>query len=925
MLFLKDFLPEPALPLWTAAFVAGIAAAGLASYCLPPLAAAFLQLAVCLTYFHRFTLSAGKRQQNLAMQAEEVKKLSLWLGRLFMLLWFCLGFLQQGAAAWPRGAAALPEGLPLSGKGIIEECKALEATTYQGPGFQLILRLTDHGGETKDENSGVKPALLPQHSQEQRQSQEQQNQKLWQRQKRFLLTVRFAKGPAEEAKALAFGRQSLRGAHIAFTAELKKTEAPGNPGQFDYDSYLQTKGIYCRGQAPDQQVTLTKEPSAFQRLLSSFRYYFKNQIEKHLGQKAGAIVAGCFLGDQSFMAWEDQNTYRQAGIAHLFAVSGTHGGILLGLALHAERLGPLKRRKLLSRIFALMLLFFYLSLTGFPLSMWRTFLMAVMMQGAAVLGRRGKTANALAAAALVMLWLRPQSLFNAGFQLSFGVTWGLTHLGPWLQKNLPGWLAIPLAAQLAAMPAQAFWFYQLQPLGFLINAWAVVLMPPLLLLSGLAAVAGFGSSLAARLFWQAPGFLALLLDRSANLWTALPFAAVNIKAMPWPAYILWALMLWLLPGLAVKEAAITQWLYQRRKQKCRQRDWQHWQEWRLEKQKQIKEKQFKIKQSQADQRENERGSKRENAENRQNDAAGREQGGKDFPAGFQPLPAKPDWPWVLWQWRRPVCAAVVLLSLALWLFLPKALVMHFLDVGQGDGIVLMMPSGSVWLVDGGSSSVKELAAYRLEPFLRSQGINKLDFLLVSHTDEDHISGLREVLERWPVGTLVLPPQAAAEEAGRVLLAIAERKRVEVVYLSQGQMIKDGKVELRCLSPHQSLSRFNVNEDSLVLELRYKKFSLLLTGDIGSQTEEELAARWKKVSVLKVAHHGARGSTSQTFLDKVKPKVAVISCDSKNVYGHPHPDTLERLRDKGCLTYLTMAKGAVKVSTRGEKLRVSSYR
>ncbi|MEL7622320.1 MAG: ComEC/Rec2 family competence protein [Clostridiales bacterium] len=925
MLLLKDVLPEPALALWTAAFVAGIAAAGLIDFNLPPLAALALELMAILAYFFYFSLSAGRRRQNLAMQAEEVKRLGLWLGRFFMLLWFCLGFLQQGAAAWPRGAAVLSEGLYLSGKGVIEECKVLEATAYQGPGFQLVLRLVDHGGEEENQKSGARPALLPWQGREQQQSQgqqqnqnQQQMQKLWQRQKRFLLTVKFSKGPEEEAKALSFSRQSLRGALIAFTAELKQTEEPGNPGQFDYGRYLQTKGIYCRGQALGEQVFIIKEPYIYQRLLSTLRHYFKNQVERYLDQKAGAVIAGCFLGDQSFMARQDQNTYRQAGIAHLFAVSGTHGGILLSLALHAERLGPLRQRKLLSRFFALMLLFFYLSLTGFPLSMWRTFLMAAMMQGATVLGRRGKTANALAAAALIMLWLRPQSLFNAGFQLSFGVTWGLIHLGPWLQRRLPGWLAIPLAAQLAAMPAQAFWFYQLQPLGFLVNAWAVALMPPILLLSGLAALAGLAGSLAAQLFWQAPGFLALLLDRSASLWTALPFSSVNIKLMPWPAYILWAMALWILPGLAVKETAITKWLYQRRKLKYRQQNWQHWQEWRLEKQRQIKEKQGRSGKKHTEGRGQSQGQSQEQGESQ-------DQGDKSFPAAFQPQPAKPDLLWSLWQWRRPACAAAAILGFALWLFLPKALAIHVLDVGQGDGIVLTMPSGSVWLVDGGSSSVKELAAYRLEPFLRSQGVNKLDFLLASHTDEDHISGLREVLERWPVGTLVLPPQAAAEEAGRELLAIAEKRQIKVVYLSKGQIIKDGKAELLCLNPHQNFSRFNVNEDSLVLELRYKKFSLLLTGDIGSQTEEELASQWKRASVLKVAHHGAGGSTGKSFLDKVEPKVAIISCGSKNFYGHPHPDTMARLKDTGCLTYLTMDQGAVKVVTRGVKMKVSSHR
>jgi competence protein ComEC len=213
----------------------------------------------------------------------------------------------------------------------------------------------------------------------------------------------------------------------------------------------------------------------------------------------------------------------------------------------------------------------------------------------------------------------------------------------------------------------------------------------------------------------------------------------------------------------------------------------------------------------------------------------------------------------------------------------------------------------------------------LEPFLCSQGVNRLDYILVSHPDEDHISGIRELLSAdWPVGCLILSPQAATEESGLELIALAEEKGTEVLLFSQGYIIRDGDVNLKCLYPEETAGHQVANESSLVAELSFKTFSMLLTGDIDSKMEETLKGHWPKASLLKVAHHGSRYSTGAAFLDEVKPQVAVISCSKNNLYGHPHPDTLSRLEDAGSIVYLTMEKGAVQVATDGNRIRISSF-
>ena len=904
-MFLKDFLPDLALPAAAVAFIAGITAAHLPGFYLAPGMAIAAEVAAAMVVAAIFLRKGEQRQRLPGMDPAGIKRISLYLGRCLLLLWFCFGFLQYGGASWPKAGMKLPDGYPVAGAGLVEEIKVYPASGYAGPRFRMTVRLSARGeGETGDAGGdgdavGVDGADAD--------GEARENRWAWRRQQRVMLTLRFPRGDEGEAQAADFGNRCLTGAQIRFTAAIREAASPGNPGEFDYARYLRTKGIYCQGETDAGRVVVTRGAPAWQRGLESLRKGFQRQVATYLDTEAGAVVSSCFLGDLSLMDEEDREIYRQAGIAHLFSVSGTHGGILLAAALYLEHWKPLRKRKVFCRLTALGLLLFYLSLTGFPLSMRRTFIMACMMQAAAMLGRKGDGATALATASVTLLWISPQSLFSAGFQLSFGVTWGLIHLSPWLQKRLTPILAAPVAAQLAAMPIQAYWFYQIQPAGFLINLGAVALMPPLLLLSALAALAGAVCPPLAGFLWQAPGFLASVLDRAAHLWTSLPVAWLNIREKPWPVYVLWGLFMWLLPGIKAKENALGHWLYQRHEQKRQRETWVQWQGWRLVKKQQID------------------GRKRRRAEG--HDVA--EQGAfdhGDIPSVFRPGRTGPDILWAAWQRRRPAAALLILLYAAIYLFAPGPLRIHFLDVGQGDGIFFKMPSGNTWMVDGGSSNISRLGAYRLAPFLRSQGVRRLDFVIVSHPDIDHISGISDLLSAgWPVGRLIVASQAAGIDEGRELIRLAEEKGTEVVYLSQGQTIRDGKVALRCLYPADDPDINDTNEMSLVLELRYEAFSLLLTGDIGIPVEEELAGRLSATSVLKVAHHGSGGSSGEAFLEKAAPPVAVISCGRNNLYGHPHPTALQRLADAGSQIYMTMEQGAILVTTRGKSFRVSGFR
>ena len=279
----------------------------------------------------------------------------------------------------------------------------------------------------------------------------------------------------------------------------------------------------------------------------------------------------------------------------------------------------------------------------------------------------------------------------------------------------------------------------------------------------------------------------------------------------------------------------------------------------------------------------------------------------------------------------------------------------FLDVGQGDGIVLREQSGAVLLMDGGSTSVQKVGEKRLIPYLKSQGIRVIDCAFVSHTDSDHMSGIKEILTAMPVYSayresvlgytgapvikrLVLPEWGVydmenaesaddksvesrlageMDEAYVELLKLAKEKQVEVSYMGAGDRMTVGKeLVLSCLAPEKGVIYDNKNAASMVLQASYGEFDLLLTGDMEKQGELRLLERGvlasDSVEVLKVSHHGSYTASSEEFISVLQPRISVISCGKNNRYGHPHIETLETLYGANSRVYRTDESGCVTV-------------
>lgn len=254
-----------------------------------------------------------------------------------------------------------------------------------------------------------------------------------------------------------------------------------------------------------------------------------------------------------------------------------------------------------------------------------------------------------------------------------------------------------------------------------------------------------------------------------------------------------------------------------------------------------------------------------------------------------------------------------------------------LDVGQGDAVVITTEDGGAYLCDGGSSSKTSVGNYQILPYLKSRGIAVLDGIFVSHTDSDHISGIKELLEARAenltslrIRRLYLPDWSKAPEAWEELRALAGKARTPVICLGRGEKLSGQGYELEVLHPQKGARIEDVNEGCLVLMLRAGRFRAIFTGDIGKETEKALLPCLEKCQLLKVAHHGSANSTGTEFLERVQPLAAIISCSENNRYGHPAPETVERLNKAGARIYITKDCGAVTGTVEGEELVLTGY-
>lgn len=277
---------------------------------------------------------------------------------------------------------------------------------------------------------------------------------------------------------------------------------------------------------------------------------------------------------------------------------------------------------------------------------------------------------------------------------------------------------------------------------------------------------------------------------------------------------------------------------------------------------------------------------------------------------------------------------LIILIVDLNILSPNNIKIYFVDVGQGDCTLIVTEKNKKILVDGGGSDNKnyDIGKNIILPYLLDRRINNLDYILISHFDSDHVQGLYAVLENIKVKNVIISKQKENSENYEKFLKIAQVRGVNIIVVKAGDRISlDRNLYIDILWPllNEQITENPLNNNSIVAKLVYKDFSMLFTGDIEEVAEKTILKRYSsnlnvlKATVLKVAHHGSKTSSSIKFIEAVRPKFALIGVGKTNTFGHPADVTLESLKNIGAQIYRTDENGEIAVRISKTVLMVTS--
>lgn len=255
---------------------------------------------------------------------------------------------------------------------------------------------------------------------------------------------------------------------------------------------------------------------------------------------------------------------------------------------------------------------------------------------------------------------------------------------------------------------------------------------------------------------------------------------------------------------------------------------------------------------------------------------------------------------------------------------------YFVDVGQGDSTLIQTIEGKNILIDGGGSEFGsfDVGESILLPYLLDRRITTIDYLMISHFDSDHIGGVFAILENLEVKNIIISKQGETSENLKKFYEITNNKGIRTIIVKKGDIVEIDKYShFEILFPEDNLIEDNIlNNNSIVARFNSLDFSILFTGDIEEIAEKRLCELYSgtdklEAFVLKVAHHGSKTSSTEEFLELVKPKIALIGVGKNNNFGHPNIDVIERLENMGSKIYRTDNCGEIIIRINREKLQI----
>ncbi|MGH9837215.1 MAG: ComEC/Rec2 family competence protein [Blastocatellia bacterium] len=735
------------------------------------------------------------------------------------------------------------------------------------------------------------------------------------------------------------------GSRIRLLGFLTNGRGYRNPGAPDFDEMLEHRGFDATGWVKSP-LLIEKLSEGKRNAVLQWLYRIRSRALavtlRGFKQPTSGILAAALFGNRRFLSRDAAESFRAGGTFHLLVISGLHVAMIALVALWLAR--RLIRSRIVQYALVIMLLWAYALMVGAQPSITRAAVMLSIAMIGQLIFRGAAGANTLAAGAVVLLVWQPRDLFNPAFQLSFltvlmivGLTaplylrlkmigeWRPSAATPYPPRAPAGvkWLAEVLfwdERGFRAEMRESHIRYRLEKAGFAIWLNRFRLQQPAVWI-------------AATLFTTIgvqTGLLPLMVLHFHRFSIVSPVANVVESFLIFVLMVAGAVVLLLhslIGAWALKLAGIVNavgwatvrsgdWLIAWRNASFRVPDWgDGWQwifaaffagvlalilcanEW------------------------------------------------NPFRKGDEAADAR----------RRVTGRAVASVSALMIAVIGVLLIAHpfkhkyergrlsvtFLDVGQGDAMLVRFPQGKLMMLDSGGRAaftssdefdgdeevfVEDrigVAEAAVMPFLWHLGIKRLDWMTGSHADADHVEAFSEVARDFAIGGAM---RGVSMKAGpdffdrAVLIARAPLRRVK-----RGDTLDVDGARMEILSPDTGVPPMSDNNESLVMRLTLGRRSFLLTGDIEKETELRLAesAGDPRADVLKVAHHGSKTSSMVEFLQRVNPQHAVISVASPSPYGHPHAEALQRLQTTGAHIWRTSHCGAITISTDGDDLRVET--
>lgn len=698
--------------------------------------------------------------------------------------------------------------------------------------------------------------------------------------------------PCNDVLAYVSADDGSIGQILVLQGTITLFDEPANEGGFDSRSFYRSQKIDF-GLWVTRVCSVNGRPDVLQNLLQQLRKRLRAVINASVEDEG--VLSAMVLGDKSALDAETKSLYQSAGIAHILAISGLHMS-LLGLGLYRLLKKRIGFGYPASNLWTLLFLLGYTVMTGSSISALRAVVMLLVFLLAELLGLGYDLLSGLGLALIVLLCGNPFLVGYTGFQFSVAAVLGIgvggrVLTGFW-RYCMGGGTEVAGEEEDESLKVQAgnmggmetgirqifdrlrnWWNSQKEGLWISLSIQLFTLplvacnyyeLPVYAMVLNLFVLAGVGSLLllaaaGAVLGLIFPALGKILLTPCGLLLGIYRKLCKASLALPGARYICGKPAGWRTALYYVMLAVFLYLLW------CRVR---------------------------------------KNRLHHPNETDNR----------------LPRCQFIIKNRKKWVRLVIPLGMLFLILLFPKEkeFEIDVLDVGQGDGIYLCTSDGVSMFVDGGSTSEKQVGIYRILPFLKSKGVGEISYWFVSHTDNDHISGLTEVLESgYPVRNLVFSKAVQEIEKTRELAELAERCGTEVIYLQAGDRLSTSQAEMECLYPSAGQEAEDVNDLCLTLQYRDGGFQAFFAGDISSEVEDKLLTQGciEKVDLYKASHHGSNYSNGEKLLQILAPEVTIASAGEDNRYGHPGQQAVERIKSGGSRFFCTIDCGQVKIKAK----------